>query len=156
MAITVDDYVGSAAPEMRDGLARLRQVICDNLPPGFSEEMSYGMIGWVVPLSTYPAGYRCDPSLPVPFINLAAQKRGISFYHYGLYAAPALYEWFVSEYAKLGYRHKLDMGKSCIRFKYLEEIPFALIGELAGKMTLAAWLELYEHSLMDLNATKAR
>jgi len=149
MAISTDEYIASAAPEMRDSLTRLRQVIRDNLPPGFSEEISYGMIGWVVPLSTYPAGYHCDPSLPVPFINLAAQKRGISFYHYGLYAAPALHEWFVSEYEKQGLRHKLDMGKSCVRFKYPGEIPYAPIRELVGKMTLEQWLELYEHAVVD-------
>ena len=156
MANDVDDYIGSAAPEMRDGLARLRQTIRDAIPPGFSEEMSYGMIGWVVPREAYPAGYHCDPSLPVPFLALAAQKRYISFYHLGLYAAPDLYEWFVSEYGKLGYRRKLDMGKSCIRFKYPDEIPYDLIKELVGKMTLAGWLELYEHSIKDRNATKAR
>ena len=156
MSIETDGYVAAAAPEMRDGLERLRQSIRDGIPAGFSEEMSYGMIGWVVPRETYPAGYHCDPSLPVPFLALAAQKRYISFYHLGLYAAPALYEWFISEYTKLGYRHKLDMGKSCIRFKYPGEIPYDLIKELVGKMTLAGWLELYEHSLKDRNATKAR
>lgn len=153
---TVDEYIASVAPDKRENLAVLRKTIRDNIDPGFAEEPSYGMIGYVVPLSTYPAGYHCDPSLPVPFINLAAQKHGISLYHYGLYAMPDLQEWFVSEYEKLGYRHKLDMGKSCIRFKYPGEIPFALIKELVGKMTLAGWLELYEHSLQDRKSTRRR
>ncbi len=153
---TVDDYIANAEPEKREILAALRKTIRDNIPSGLSEELSYGMIGYVVPLSTYPAGYHCDPSLPVPFINLGTQKHCVSLYHLGLYAVPALHEWFVSEYEKLGYRHKLDMGKSCIRFEYPDEIPYALIKELVGKMTLAQWLELYEHSLQDRKSTKAR
>lgn len=153
---TVDEYIASVAPDKRENLAVLRKTIRDNIDPGFAEEPSYGMIGYVVPLSTYPAGYHCDPALPVPFIALAAQKHYISFYHLGLYAVPALQDWFVSEYEKLGYRHKLDMGKSCIRFKYPGEVPYALIKELVGKMTLAEWLELYEHSLQDRKSTKRR
>ncbi|OHD20720.1 MAG: hypothetical protein A2Y38_25390 [Spirochaetes bacterium GWB1_59_5] len=153
---TVDDYIANVAPDKREILAALRKTIRDNLSPGLSEELSYGMIGYVVPLSTYPAGYHCDPSLPVPFINLGAQKHCISLYHLGLYAVPSLHEWFISEYQKLGYRHKMDMGKSCIRFKYFDEIPYALIKELVGKMTLAEWLELYETSLQDRKTMKTR
>lgn len=108
--------------------------------------MSYGMIGYVVPHSVYPAGYHCDPKLPLPFINLASQKNFIALYHMGLYADAELLEWFTAEYP----RHsstKLDMGKSCIRFKKPEAIPYALIGQLAKKMSTDDWIRLYESQL---------
>ena len=114
-----------------------------NLPKGFQEQMSYGMLGFVVPHSVYPDGYHCDTSLPLPFINIASQKNFIALYHSGIYADPALSDWFVGEYSKY-VNTKLDMGKSCIRFKKMETIPYELIGALCKKLTVTDWIALYE------------
>lgn len=108
--------------------------------------MSYGMLGYVVPHSKYPDGYHCDPKLPLPFINLASQKNFVALYHSGMYANPKLYDWFVTEYPK-HCKHKLDMGKSCIRFKSMNDIPYTLIGELSTKMTVDDWVTLYENNV---------
>jgi hypothetical protein len=124
----------------------LRQTILDHLPEGFTEEMSYGMIGYVVPHSLYPAGYHCDPKLPLPFINLASQKNSINLYHSGIYVQDELLEWFQEEYPK-HVKTKLDMGKSCIRFKKIGNIPYKLIGELVGKMSVQDWVGLYEEKV---------
>ena len=101
------------------------------------------MIGWSVPLETYPAGYHCTPGSPLPFLNLASQKNFIALYHMGIYADEELLNWFVAEYPK-HCKRKLDMGKSCIRFKKQEEIPFELIAELVQKMSPKDWISLYE------------
>jgi len=127
----------------KEYFAQLRQVILDNLPDGFSEVMSYGMIGYVVPHSLYPDGYHCDPKLPLPFMSIASQKNFVAFYHMGIYAKPELLDWFVAEYPK-HVSSKLDMGKSCIRFKKVEQIPYELIAELVRKMTADEWIQLYE------------
>jgi len=146
---TVDEYIEAAAPERRVHLIRLRSTIRDNLPPGFSEEINYGMIGWVVPLATYPDGYLKDPGVPLPFMALASQKQYISLYHLALYAMPGLNDWFMEGYKALGYKHRIDAGKSCIRFKYLDEIPYDLIAELAGRITVREWVSLYEKSVQE-------
>ena len=131
-AATPDEYLETLPAERKAAMQELRKVIKKNLPKGFVEVMSYGMVGYVVPHSTYPNGYHCDPKLPLPFLNMASQKNFIALYHMGLYSDPQLLDWFTSEYPKHS-KAKLDMGKSCIRFKKPEEIPFALIGELASK-----------------------
>jgi len=138
-----DQYIGQLADDRKDAMTKLRQTILDNLPEGFEETMNYGMIGYVVPKSIYPAGYHCDPKLPLPFINIASQKNFVAIYHLGLYADKPLMDWFTSEYPKHT-KAKLDMGKSCIRFKKAEHIPFDLIGQLAGKLTVEKWIEMYE------------
>lgn len=142
-SITLEEYVDMLPEERKVAITRLRKVMLDHLPPGFAETMSYGMIGYVVPHSIYPAGYHCDPKQPLPFVNLASQKNFIVLYHMGLYADDRLMKWFVEEYPKHT-KDKLDMGKSCIRFKKPDAIPFDLIGELCTKMTPAAWVDLYE------------
>ncbi len=124
----------------------LRNVINKNIPKGFSEGMGYGMLGWAVPHSLYPAGYHCKPEDPLPFLGIASQKNFIAVYHMGIYADPKLLKWFVDEFKKQS-TSKLDMGKSCIRFKKPEQIPFKLIGELASKMTPKEWIALYEKGL---------
>lgn len=124
-------------------ITRLRQTIVDNLPEGFEEQMSYGMLGFVVPHTVYPEGYHVDPKLPLPFINLASQKNYVALYHSGIYASPELLKWFVAEYLKY-VNTKLDMGKSCVRFKKPETIPFELIGALCKKMSVQDWIQLYE------------
>ena len=141
-----DEYVEKVPEERRPSFERLRETVLDNLPAGFEEVMSYGMIGYVVPHSLYPDGYHCTPALPLPFINIANQKNFIAFYHMGIYAEPELLEWFLSEYKALNLR-KLDMGKSCMRFKKWEEIPFELIGKLVAKRSPQDWIAVYESQL---------
>jgi hypothetical protein len=141
-----EEYVKQAPAERQAPLAALRDVINQNLPSGFLETMSYGMIGYVVPHAIYPAGYHCDPKLPLPFINIASQKNFIAFYHMGIYADEKLLNWFVSEYPK-HMKTKLDMGKSCIRFKKVDQLPYTLLGELVSKLSVEDWIKLYETNL---------
>jgi len=142
-ATSPDDYVSQLPEERKPVITKLREVIKANLPEGFEEVMSYGMIGYVVPHSLYPAGYHCNTSLPLPFMNLASQKNFIAVYHSGVYADPDLMAWFVEEYPKY-VKTKLDMGKSCVRLKKMDQVPYDLIAELASKMTVDAWIEMYE------------
>ena len=104
------------------------------------------MLGYSVPHKIYPPGYHCDPKLPLPFVGMASQKNFIAFYHMGIYAMPDLLKWFVAEYPKHS-TAKLDMGKSCIRFKKPEHIPYKLIGELMKKVSVEKWIEVYEKNL---------
>jgi Domain of unknown function (DU1801) len=127
----------------RAAFEQLRETVVGNLPDGFEEAISYGMIGYVVPHRLYPAGYHCDPKLPLPFVAIAAQKNFIALYHMGIYAIPELLDWFVTEYPKHS-KAKLDMGKSCVRFKKVDDIPLALIGALMQKITMETWVEVYE------------
>jgi len=145
-AATVEDYIKELPAERKQAVAQLRKVIKQNLPKGFEEGMGYGMIGYSVPHTIYPNGYHCDPKLPLPFLSFASQKNSINLYHMGIYMDQQLYDWFVSEYPK-HCETKLDMGKSCIRFKKPEAIPYELIGQLAKKMTVKDWIALYENML---------
>ncbi len=133
-AKTVEEYVDNLPEDRQTAIKKLRKIILTNLPKGFYEEISYGMIGYVVPHAIYPKGYHCNTKLPLPFINVASQKNFIALYHMGIYANKELLDWFVGEYPK-HVKRKLDMGKSCIRFKKIEEIPYDLIGELVSKIT---------------------
>lgn len=142
-AKTVNDYLEEIPEERKVAFLKLRNSILDNLPKGFEEEISYGMLGYVVPHSIYPNGYHCNPKLPLPFINIGSQKNFITMHHLGIYANPELLDWFTNEYPKHS-TQKLDMGKGCIRFKKMEHIPFDLIAELAGKLTVEEWIECYE------------
>ena len=138
-----EDYIDQLPDDRKEVIKKLRQSILENLPEGFSETMSYGMIGFVVPHSIYPDGYHCDPKLPLPFISIASQKNFVALYHMGIYADTKLLEWFTTEYPKHS-TAKLDMGKSCMRFKKMDAIPYQLIGELAGKMSSEEWIKIYE------------
>jgi hypothetical protein len=138
-----EEYIKEVPEERNDAIEKLRQVILENLPKGFEEGMSYGMIGYYVPHSIYPKGYHCDTKLPLPFMSFASQKNSINFYHMGIYANKDLYDWFVSEYPKYS-KKKLDIGKSCVRFKKIEDIPFELIGQLVQKTSAESWIETYE------------
>lgn len=137
------DYIDALPDDRKQAILAIREALLINLPKGYEEVMSYGMLGYVVPHSLYPKGYHCDTKLPLPFINLASQKNFIALYHMGLYANPSLLEWFTTEYAKRC-KTKLDMGKGCIRFKKMHDIPFELIGELASKMSVETWISVYE------------
>lgn len=138
-----EEYITQLLPERQEVMQKLRQTILQNLPKGFEETMSYGMIGYVVPHSIYPAGYHCDTEQPLPFISIASQKNFVALYNMGIYADTELYNWFVNEYPKY-VKTKLDMGKSCIRFKKMGDIPYELIGQLCTKMTAREWINLYE------------
>jgi uncharacterized protein YdhG (YjbR/CyaY superfamily) len=142
-AKTVKEYIDTLPSERKEAFDKLRKTILSNIPKGFEETISYGMIGYVVPHSKYPNGYHCDPTLPLPFISLASQKNFIALYHMGLYGSEKLLTWFTEQYLKHS-KAKLDMGKSCIRFKKMDQIPYELIGELCSKMTVDKWIEFYE------------
>lgn len=130
-------------PEIRkEPFNKLHDVIVKNLPKGFEAAISYGGLGYVVPHKLYPAGYHCKPSEPLPFAGIASQKNSVNFYHMGIYADPKLLDWFVAEYPKHT-QQKLDMGKSCIRFKKMEDIPYLLIGELMKKISVKEWINIY-------------
>jgi len=146
-ATTPEQYLSELTGDRKPIITKLRQVILDNLPDGFKEEMSYGMLGYVVPHSLYPSGYHCDPKLPLPFISLASQKQHIGFYHMGMYANEELLNWFTTEYEKTDIKVKLNMGKSCIRFKKEAHIPYELLGRLVSKVTVKDWIETYESNI---------
>lgn len=146
-ATTVEQYLANLPEERRPIITKLRQVILDNIPEGFAEVISYGMLGYVVPHALYPDGYHCDTNLPLPFINLASQKAHIGFYHMGIYTDENLLKWFSSEYAKTGIKVKLNMGKSCIRFKKEAHIPHELLGKLVSKVSVQDWIATYESNL---------
>jgi len=145
-AITTDQYISELPEDRKEAMKELRKQISKNLPKGFQETMGYGMMGYAVPHSIYPDGYHCDPKQPLPFIGMASQKNFIAVYHMGIYAMPELYKWFVNEFPKHS-KLKLDMGKSCLRFKKPDQIPFKLIGELAKKVTVKEWIDTYEKVL---------
>ena len=139
----IEEYIQNIPEERKEVFEKLMDVIRTNIPEGFSEELGYGMPAWVVPHSLYPKGYHCSTELPLPFVSIASQKNFIALNHMGIYATPELLHWFVGEYRKPCLR-KLDMWKSCIRFKNIDDIPFELIGELMQKMTTKDWVNKYE------------
>ena len=141
-----EDYISQLPKDRVPYFKKLRQTILDTIPEGFAEQMRYGMIRYVVTKTIYPAGYHFNTNLPLPFVNIASQKNFIALYHSGIYANKDIYNWFVSEYPKYC-KHKLDMGKSCIRFKKPEEIPFELIAELLKKISLQEWISMYETTI---------
>ena len=143
---TVEEILANIPEERAAAFNTLHTVIVKILPKGFVAAMSYGGLGYVVPHSVYPAGYHCKPSEPLPFAGIASQKHSINFYHMGMYASPALLKWFKAEYPK-HCKQKLDMGKSCVRFKKPDEIPYTLIGQLMKKMSVAEWIAIYESHL---------
>ena len=148
-ATTPEQYIKELPADRKEAIVQLRNTILKNLPKGFKEEMSYGMLGYVVPHEIYPGGYHWDPKLPLPFANIASQKKFIAFYHMGMYARPDLLKWFTTEYPKHS-PAKLDMGKSCIRFKKPEHIPYKLIGELIKKVSVKDWIKVYEENIKAL------
>ena len=145
-AKTADQYIAKLPEDRKEVMQKLRQIVLKNLPKGFEETMQYGMLSYVVPHSIYPDGYHCKPTDALPFMSIASQKNHIGFYYSGIYTDPALMEWFVAEYPKHA-KGKLDMGKSCVRFKNPKNIPFDLLAELTTKITVAQWIEKYESVL---------
>jgi len=149
-ARTPEEYIAKLPEERKKVVSAIRKTIIENLPKGFEETINYGLIGYVVPHSIYPQGYHVNPKLPLPFINIASQKNFITLYHMGLYTDKRLLEWFIGEYPKHS-KLKLDIGKSCIRFKKPDQIPYKLIGELVLKISVNEWIELYEHQIKKLS-----
>lgn len=145
-AKTPEEYIATSPEDRQQVLTEIRQAINANIPAGFEETMGYGHFGWVVPHSVYPAGYHCNPKDPLPFLGVASQKNFIALYHMGIYADPDLLAWFQDAWSKASPR-KLDMGKSCIRFKKPEHIPVKLIGELASRMSAEQWIQIYESTM---------
>jgi len=145
-AKTVDQYIDLIPEERKGPVEKLRKTLKENLPKGFEEGINYKMIGFYVPHSIYPDGYHCDTKLPLPFANIASQKNFVALYHMGLYADKTLMEWFVSEYPK-HCKYKLDMGKSCVRFKKIDDIPYELIAELCKKISVDDWISTYEANI---------
>lgn len=143
---TVEEILANIPEERKEAFYKLHQTIVDHLPAGFEPGISYGGLGYVVPHRLYPAGYHCKPTEPLPFAGMASQKNSINFYHMGIYSDPDLMDWFLAEYPKHS-SQKLDMGKSCIRFKKPEHIPYQLMGQLMEKMTAEQWIALYERIL---------
>lgn len=142
-AKTPQEYVDALPPDRRETINKIREVILKNLPEGFEEVIGYGMLGYVVPHSIYPKGYHCDPKVPLPYINLASQKNFVALYAMCIYSDNGVKDWFVAEYPK-HCKAKLDMGKACIRFKKMDDIPYQLIGELVAKVTPQQWIEICE------------
>jgi uncharacterized protein YdhG (YjbR/CyaY superfamily) len=145
-ATSPDQYMKELPADRQEAVSKLRDTILKNLPKGFKEGMFYGMPGYVVPHELYPAGYHCDPKLPLLFASIASQKNFITLHHMGMYADQEVLNWFVAEYPKHS-PSKLDMGKGCIRFKKPEHIPYKLIGELMKKMSVKDWITIYEKNL---------
>lgn len=142
-AATADKYIAELPDDRKEVIEKLREIVKKNLPKGFEETMQYGMISYVVPHSIYPNGYHCKPTDALPFLSIASQKNHIAFYHMGVYGDPALYKWFTAEYPKHA-TGKLDIGKSCIRFKNPKNVPYDLLGELTSKITVDEWILKYE------------
>lgn len=140
---SVEEILANVPADRLEPFKKLHEVIVENLPAGFKPGISYGGLGYIIPHSVYPAGYHCKPTEPLPFAGIASQKNTINFYHMGIYSDPSLYEWFVTEYPKHS-NQKLDIGKSCIRFKKFDQIPYKLIGELMTKISAEAWINMYE------------
>jgi uncharacterized protein YdhG (YjbR/CyaY superfamily) len=142
-ATTVDRYIESIPEKWKEPVSRIRSTIKESIPPGFEECISYGMIGYVVPLSRYPSGYHAKKGEPLPFINIAAQKDYVSIYHLGIYAKKEILDWFIDSYEK-AMGKKPDIGKSCMRFRSEESIPYDLISELVKKIGVDEWISMYE------------
>ncbi len=145
-ASSPEEYIAQVPEERKEALKQLRTVITNNLPDGFNEGIQYGMIAYYVPHDIYPEGYHCSPEQPLPFMSFASQKNSVNLYHSGIYAMPDIHDWFVNEYPK-HCKRKLDMGKSCIRFKKIDEIPYDLIAELCRKISVKEWIVKYEESI---------
>ena len=144
-ATTVDAYLAELPEERREAISAIRGVILKNLPRGYEEGMQWGMIGYYVPHSLYPAGYHCQPEEPLPVASLASQKNHMAFYGLGLYINEAQARWFVEEWKKAG--KKLDMGKSCVRFKTLDDVALDVIGRAIKRLPVKQYIAQYESQL---------
>lgn len=145
-ATNPEEYIAQLPEDRKAPITTLNALILKHMPKGLEAGMAYGMLAFYVPKSIYPDGYHCKPFPPLPFINLASQKNFIALYHSGLYAKKELYDWFITEYPKHS-KYKLDMGKSCVRFKKIDDIPYDLIEQLLKKMSVEEWVTIYEKAI---------
>ena len=145
-ASTPKEYINQLPDDRKEVISKIRFVIQQHLPAGFEENLSNGMINYVVPHSIYPAGYHCNPKDPLPFLSIASQKNNIALYHFGMYAVPEMYKWFKENYT-FHAKGKPDMAKSCIRFKKMDDVPYELIAQLVQKLTVTDWIKVYETNL---------
>src|ERR1041385_6594227 len=140
--MTVSEYLAALPADRRAAKSAVRKTINDNLPKGYEEGIQFGMIGWYVPLSVYPAGYGASKKIPLPLVGLASQKTGMVLHFIGLYMNPTLCSWFVSEYKKSG--KKVDMGKGCVRFNKLDDLPLDVVGRTIACVPVKDHIATYE------------
>lgn len=148
----IAEFINNLPDDRQDAVLELRKTVIENIPKGFTEGID-GMIHFNIPLSIYPEGYHCTKGTPLPFISIASQKNFIAFYHMGLYADEKLSAWFTNEYPKHS-KYKLNMGKSCVRFKIVKAIPYKLIGELMTKVSVDDFIHTYETAIKNPKITK--
>jgi hypothetical protein len=153
-ATTVEAYLATLPEDRRRAIEAVRKVILDNLDEGYEEGIQYGMIGYYVPHRVYPAGYHCDPKQPLPFAALASQKGYMSVYLMCIYGHEALRSWFEDAWAKAG--KKLNMGKSCVRFKKLEDLALDVIGEAIRRVPTRKYIEYVESARAAAGAGRAK
>ena len=153
-ARTVEEYLRSLPEDRRAAISAVRKVILANLPKGYEECMSYGMIGYVVPHSIYPAGYHCNPKLPLPYANLASQKNHMALYLMCCYGDKVTYQWFCKAWKATG--KKLDMGKSCVRFKKLEDVSLEVIGQVIARVPVKNYIAHIEQVVAERPKNGAR
>ena len=152
-ATTVEQYLASLPEDRRAAISAMRNAILKNLDKDYEEGMQYGMIGYYVPHKVFPAGYHCDPKQPLPFASLASQKNHMAIYLMGIYGQPREEKWFRDAWAKTG--KKLDMGKSCVRFKKLEDVALDVIGEAIRRAPAKAYIQHYESVIRPPDKKKA-
>lgn len=146
-AATVADYLAELPADRRAAIQTVRKIIRDNLDPAYQEAMQYGMIGYSVPHSVFPAGYHCDPKQPLPFAALASQKNHMAVYLMCGYGDPKFKTWFESAWAKVGKKH--DAGKSCIRFQKIEDLSLEVLGEAIRRVPTATFIANYQKALAE-------
>jgi uncharacterized protein YdhG (YjbR/CyaY superfamily) len=140
-AESVEEYLEELPPDRREAIGTIRDVINEHLPQGYVEQMEWGMVSWVVPLADYPNTYN---GRPLTYVSLASQKNHMAVYLLGLYQEAPEEAWFRQQYADRGMR--LDMGKSCVRFKRLDEVPLDVLGEVIARIPVGAFVARYEDS----------
>ncbi len=153
-AATVEEYLSELPEERREALAAVRDVVLENLPKGYEEGMQYGMIGYFVPHSVYPSGYHCDPRQPLPFAGLASQKNHMSIYLMCVYGDPEHEAWFRQAWEKTG--KKLDMGKSCVRFKKIDDVPLKVVGQAIKRVPAKKFIARYESVVQSMGKGTAK
>ena len=149
---SVEEYMAALPEDRREAMAAIREVILKVLPKGYEEGMQWGMPSYFVPLSAYPVGYNCQPDQPLPFVGFASQKNHMVFYGFCIYMDEELKNRFVADWEKTG--KKLDMGKSCVRFKKLEDVPLKVIGDAVKRVPMKKYIKQYEAQLQQTAAGK--
>ena len=148
----VEEYLAALPEDRREAITTIRKVILKNLPKGYEEGIQWGMPSYFVPLSAYPSGYNCQPDQLLPFVGFASQKNHMAFYGFCIYMDEELKNRFVEEWRNTG--KKLDMGKSCVRFKKLEDVPLKVIGDAAKRVPMKKYIKQYEEQLQKSDSRK--